>query len=494
MAIDPRTPVIIGVGQLTQRTDEGDPALEPVDMMVEALRRAATDSGGRGVLEAAREIEVVRLVSWRYGDPGALVAERLGLARSQVRTVTTNSGGNIVGHLMATIADGILAGEKDVVLLSGAEAWRTISAHRRDGTTPDWTVQPEGTEPDAVVGGDLDMYHPAELAREIRRPIEVYPLLENAIRVKAGRSLSDHRQVLGRLMAGFSAVAAANPYAWERSAISADDIVTPSPTNRMIGFPYTKLLCSNEMVDEAAAVILCSAGTARSLGVPEDRWVFPLAAAEAKAPAVSERHDLWSSPTVAAAGRTLWELSGMNADDVAHVDLYSCFPSAVQVQASELGFGLDRPLTVTGGMRFAGGPWNNYPMHAVATMVQRLREDAGAVGLCSANGGYVSKQATSLFSTTPAAGGYRHASAQAEADAQPRRQVDLEPSGPATIESYTVMHDRSGPERAILACLRPDGRRAWGIVTETAAMAEMEIEDPVGRKVELRPDGAAALV
>jgi acetyl-CoA C-acetyltransferase len=492
MALDARAPVIVGVGQLNQRTDRPEDALEPVDLMVEAARAAARDTGATALLDALDTVRVVNLLSWRYRDPGALVAERLGVP--DARTVYTEGGGQIVGTLVARTAADIAAGHVDVALLTGGEAWRTRTALKRAGDMPRWTEQPEGVAPGEMVGAPLDMWHPAELARNIRMPVQMYPLFENALRAAAGRTVADHQRHLGRLWAGFSDVAAANPNAWDQTIHSAEEIATPGPQNRMVGFPYTKLLCSNERVDQAAAVVMCSVERAGALGIPRDRWVFPHAVVEARAPNVSERLDLSSSTMVRLAGESLWKLLGSGADDVAHVDLYSCFPSAVEVQANELGFRLDRMLTVTGGMRFAGGPWNNYPMHALAALVDRLRADPGARGVLSANGGYITKLAVGAFSTEPPASGFRQESPQATLDAEPRREVELEPDGAATIETYTVMHDRTGePTEGIVACTMPDGRRAWGLVHDDDAVAAMTREEVIGRRVTLRPDGAATI-
>jgi acetyl-CoA C-acetyltransferase len=205
-----------------------------------------------------------------------------------------------------------------------------------------------------------------------------------------------------------------------------------------------------------------------------------VATAEAKDVYVSERWDLATSPMVGAAGRLLWSMAGVGPDDVGLVDLYSCFPSAVEVQAAELGFGLDRDLTVTGGMRFFGGPWNNYPMHAFVTMVERLRE-IGGLGLVTGNGGYITKQATTLLSASPPSGGFRLGSAQAEVDALPTRRVA--DAGTGVVETFTVSHDRNGPTRGVVAALLPDGRRCWGLVTEPAAMADLLATDPIGQPV-----------
>jgi acetyl-CoA C-acetyltransferase len=455
--------------------------------MAEALRRAAADSGAPGILDAAQSVRVVALLSRRYGDPAALVAGRLGLG--EVQTALTTDGGNSAGSLLGRSARSILDGELDVVLLTGGEAWATRTAARRSGTELAWATQADGVVPHLVVGSPLEMSHPAEVALGIRAPIEVYPLFEHALRARLGHTVDDHRAALGALWARFSAVAATNPHAWDRTAHPADDIVTPAPGNRMVAWPYTKLLCSNEQVDQGAGLILCSVGAARSLGVPADRWVFPVAVAEAKDTFVSERWDLAASPMVGAAGRLLWELAGVGPDDVGPLDLYSCFPSAVEVQAAELGFGLDRDLTVTGGMRFFGGPWNNYPMHAFVSMVELLRAEPG-LGLVTGNGGFITKQATTLLSSSPPEHEFRLGSAQVEVDALPRRAVADD--GPGVVETYTVTHDKAGPTRGVIAALLPDDRRAWGIVTEPAALAELLTTDPIGRPVDLH-DGVAEL-
>ena len=462
--------------------------------MADALRVAEGDSGVPGLLAEADGVRVVHSLSWPYHDPAAIVARILGLDRASVQTGHTTDGGNMPQTLLARTATEIAAGEHDVVLLTGGEAWRTRTAARRAGHDLPWTSDPDDAAPDVLIGGALDMTHPVEVALGIRRPTQVYPLFENALRAEAGRGIAEHQAHLGELYAAFNRVAVDNPNAWDHTPYSAVEIATPSPRNRLVGFPYTKLMCSNEQVDQAAGIIVCSFERAHGLGVPDDRMVFPHIVTEAAAPAVSERFDLWSSPAAAAVGHALWKLTGLGPLDVAHVDLYSCFPSAVQVQAAELGFRLDRQLTVTGGMRFAGGPWNNYVMHSLATMVDVLRHDPGSLGLVGANGGYISKLAVGLYSTDPPSDGFRPESAQAEADAAPRRGVDAEPDGRAIVDSCTVMHERSGdPVDGLLACLMPDGRRAWGSTTDADTLAAMTTEDVIGRTARLRPGAEAVL-
>ncbi len=492
--LDPRTPVLIGVGQLSQRVDRGAEVLEPVDLMVEALRRAEADSGGRDVLARADSIRVSRLLSWRYGDPGALVGERVGATPRQ--TLYTVMGGNYVQTLVNMSAADIAAGRADVVIITGAEAWRSRNQARAEGRALTWTTQSDDTTPTVSLGDDTPLSSPFEVERGVMLPVTVYPMFEVALGAAAGRSPDEQRRQAAQLWSDFSQVAATNPNAWIQQASTADEIATPTPANRMISYPYTKVMNSNNNVEQGAGLILSSVEAARSMGVPTDRWVFPVAGTDAHDHwFLSNRFDLCSSPAMRLAGARALELAGVGVDDLAYIDLYSCFPSAVQIAAAELGLGLDRPLTVTGGMSFAGGPWNNYPSHAIATLAQRLREDPGTVGLCSANGGYTTKHAFGVYTTTPPAAGYRGDDVQAQVDQTPSRPAADGYEGPVEVESYTVVHARDGEaERALYALLTPDGGRTWGSGRDPSTLAELESTECVGRPARLSGGGEVELL
>ncbi|MEY2566926.1 MAG: acetyl-CoA C-acetyltransferase [Actinomycetota bacterium] len=495
MPVDPRTPVVVGVGQTLRRLESAAGASEPADMVVEALRLAAEDSGaGSALLERADSVRVIEILSWRYPNPAALIAERV--AASPREQAKSSTGGNSPQMVLNDAAAAIQRGDLDVVLITGAEAMNTRVLARKTKDWLDWTTQPPETPAPLLLGTEQAGTNDVEMARALALPTQVYPIFENAVRAAAGEGIDEHQEKVAQLWSRFSAVAAANPYAWTPVARSAEEIRTVTPDNRMIGFPYPKYMNSNLQTDQAAAVVVCSVEAARSLGVPEDRWVFPHAGADAHDHWwVSERADLHSSPAIGAAGRALFELVGRGADDVAHVDLYSCFPSAVQIGAEELGLSLDRPLTVTGGLCFAGGPGNNYVTHSIASMVETLRADPGALGLVTALGWYVTKHSLGLYSTEPPAGGFRSARPQDEVDALPRRDYTGEHDGPVSIESYTVMHERDGsPSLAIVACLLPDGRRAWGNSREPALLKSLTTDDLVGAAAHLQADGTVDVI
>jgi acetyl-CoA C-acetyltransferase len=248
---------------------------------------------------------------------------------------------------------------------------------------------------------------------------------------------------------------------------------------------------SNNSVNQAAALLLCSLDRARSLGIADDRLVFPHAASEAAdTPFVSNRGDLSSSPAIAAAGKALLDAVETGVEEIAHIDVYSCFPSAVQVAASELGIGLDRQLTVTGGLTFAGGPWNNYVTHSIATMMDVLRRDPGSLGLCSANGGLLTKHALGIYSTRPGPGEFRVLRPEVPGGSSIRPVVERDASGPAVLEAYTVMHDEQGePETAIATALLPDGSRTWRTSQRGDLLRAMTREEFCGRTVQLLPAG-----
>ena len=502
---DPRAPVIVGVGQSLRRpgaaTDlAGLP--EPATMMVDALRSAGEDSGtGDRLLRRADSVRVVDTLSWRYPNAAALVASDLGAHPRE--TVRSAPGGNGPQLLVNDAAEAIAAGSLDIALIAGAEAVHTRLLARQAGPGGSrlrlpWSQGPAEAAPSRLVGHDRPGVSEAEAARSVSLPIQVYPVFENALRAAAGDGIDEHQARISRLWSRFSAVAARNPHAWSPTERSAEEIRTPSAHNRMVGFPYPKLMNANIQTDQAAALVLCSVEAARAAGVSPDRWVFVSGGSEAEDHwLVSERADLHSSPAIRLAGRTALDLAGIGIDEVGHVDLYSCFPSAVQIAAAELGLGLDdadRPLTVTGGLTFAGGPGNNYATHAIATMVGRLRADPGSHGLVTALGWFATKHAVGVYSTTPPSGGYRRGSPQAEVDALPARQPAPEHEGPVTVESYTVMHERDGtPGLGIVACLLPDGRRAWGNVTDPVVLKDMTHEEQCGRPALLRAGGTLEL-
>jgi acetyl-CoA C-acetyltransferase len=476
---------LVGVGQVLQRTDDLEAAKEPLELMVEATQRAAEDAGSRELLSRAGAVRVVRGM-WRYADPGRVVAQRIGCPGA--KTALTQYGGNYGQSATSKSFLDIQCGDLEVVVLTGAECGRTWARQSKQGKRVSWSAAP-GT-PDEMIGENLEMWHDAEVARDIRMPIQMYPIFEVALRAADGDGVQEHLRRVSELWAGFSAVAEKNPNAWIRERKTAEEIRTLGPENRPVSFPYPMLMNSNSRVDMGAALLLTHEGLARELGVPREKWVYPHAAAAANDHiSVSERDTLFESPAIRIAGRRALERAGIEAKDLGYRDLYSCFPSAVRVSARELGLDESQPLTVTGGLTFGGGPMNNYTMHGIARMAEVLREKPGAHGLVTGNGGFLTKHAFCVYSTEPPEHPFRHEDVQAEVDALPKRGVVVEHAGDVSIEAYSVMYDAEGARIAHVACRLPDGRRTWGNVTDRDIAETMTREEFCGRQASLGAGG-----
>ncbi|MEL7155212.1 MAG: acetyl-CoA acetyltransferase [Actinomycetota bacterium] len=490
MSIDPRTPVIVGVAQVKQRPDDLSEAVEAAALMEQVVRAAADDAGAPGLLAGLQYVGVVQ-GAWSYTDPARLVADALGA--TDATTAISANGGNTPQSFVNGLSARIAAGELDRAAIVGAETIWSRRRKKRAGMEVARTTQTDAT-PDEQFGDDVPMTTEFEMARGMEMPVNFYPMFDSAIRAARGETIDEHRDRLAELWARFNEVAVANPYSWFQTPMTAEEIRNPSPSNRMVGFPYTKSMNSNWDLDQGAAVILCSAEAAEAAGVDRSRWVFPWAGTDAHDTyAVSARRDLHSSPAIEAAGRRVFELAGVGADDVAHIDLYSCFPSAVQVGAAELGFGEDRQLTQTGGLTFAGGPLNNYVTHSIAAMVEVLRNDAGSVGLVSANGGFLTKHAIGLYATEPGPNPYRTEDVQETVDQVPSTPVEEDHAGPVTVEAYTVMHDADGAQAGLCALRTPGGGRTWGRVDDRTVAEEMTRTEMIGTAGQLDPAGALTL-
>lgn len=490
MNLDARTPVVIGVGQVNQRED--DAAVSPVDLMA----AAAGSAGDPRVLRAVDSIRVVNLLSWRYRDPGLLLGEQIGAA--DVNTRYSAVGGNTPQSLMNQACRDIQDGRAAVVLIAGGETWRTRMRLRAKGIKPEWTRQGEDVPVPPGGDGGVPMAGPAEEKVGLDRPSSVYPIFEQAIRIANGESVGAHRQRIGELWAQFNNVAQGNPHAWSRDALSADQIWQPGPDNRMISWPYPKLMNSNNMVNQAAAVIVCSVAKAKELRVPRQDWVFPHAGTDSHDTyEIAERAELHRCPAIRIGGARVLELAGVGVDDLDYVDIYSCFPSAVQVAAVELGLPVgeaDRPLTVTGGLTFAGGPWNNYVTHSIATMVELLRANPGRRGLITANGGYLTKHSFGVYSATPPPAGFRWEDVQPIVDQEPTRRALVEWEGPGTVEAWTTTFDREGsPQKVYLAVRTPDDARTWAFIDDPDVAAHTVSEDIAGAKVDVHRDGRTVI-
>jgi acetyl-CoA C-acetyltransferase len=480
--MDPRSPVLVGVGAEVRR-DDHLPGLDHIGLMVAAAEQAFADAGVDSSLTGA---VLVPRGSWGAGDPERTVAQRLGAPGA--RTTMAELGIpqlSIMRRACELIADGTV----DVALVVGAETRHRSGVAKRAGV--ELPAAPGTGEPadEVLKPADEFMTRP-EIERKLTVPAHQYAVIESTLRAAAGRTPAEHAAHLGRLWSGFAEVAAANPDAWDRSHPSADEIATPGPRNRMLAAPYTKLLCSQWNVDQAGAMVFLSARAAEAAGVASDRWVHPLGFAESNLMLpMPTRRDIHRWPAFAVAAERLFELTGRSVADVGPVDLYSCFPAAVETFAIELGLPFDRPLTVTGGMTFGGGPLNNYTFQSVVAMARRLRDEPGAIGLTTSVSGLLTKPAIALWSTDPGDRPFAWADVTDEAKAATATvEVDGDLTGAGTVVGCTVLYEDGEPTTGV-AVVQIGAARTIALTDDRKTALGMTQEEWVGRGVTVHEVG-----
>ncbi|BBH70046.1 hypothetical protein ACTI_67310 [Actinoplanes sp. OR16] len=498
--LDPRTPIVVGVGQVSELLDS--PAYQrrsPVDLAADATREALADTGANtaavtaaiDTIAATRQFEnstpMARAPLGRSDNFPRSVAGRLGA--NPRRAVLEVVGGQSPQHLVNEFAAVIAAGDAEVVVLTGSEAISTIEAFAKAEDKPDFTEHAEGDLEDRGYGlkGLMSMH---QASHGLTDAPSQYALFDNARRARLKLSREEYAQAIGELFAPFTKVAAANPHSSAPVERSAAELVTPTAANRLIADPYTRYVVARDKVNQGASVVLMSMAAAKRLGVPTDRWVFLPGHADLRERDLMDRADLSSSPASVLAARHALDVAGIGFDELAFIDLYSCFPSPVFNLADAFGLKPDDPrgLTVTGGLPFFGGAGNNYSMHAIAEIVQRVRRQPGSYGFVGANGGSMNKYSAGVYTTTPSQWRADDSAAlQAEVNAWPAPVEARRADGWATIETYTVKHGRDGTRTGVvIGRLESDGRRFVALAEDAGLLAA---EQPIGQRVHVHSTG-----
>ncbi|HTT96481.1 MAG TPA: acetyl-CoA acetyltransferase [Rhizomicrobium sp.] len=507
-SINDRTPILVGAAQFTQRTArEGKVAegLSPIAMMAKVARDAFADTGAKDLAAAIDTVAVVRFTADSPGDQGRLPKRTfrnppLSLANhlniKPRRALYTATGGNTPQWLVNRTAEEIARGECEAALLAGAEYIATMIGAMKQGIDLGWDKGADhdpGSDPEQI-GNQRSGTNDYEARYGLRFPVNVYPLFENGLRGQAGRSPGAHLKWLGEFFSPFTKVASENPYSWFPTYRSPEEISTPSEKNRFVGYPYTKYLNAVIEVDQAACVVMTSVGKARALGIPESKWVYLHGCGDANDIwNVSERVNYYSSPAIREIGKRAFAMAGKSIADMNYIDLYSCFPSAVEIGCREFGIATNDPrgLTITGGLPYFGGAGNDYVMHSIVMMMQKLRAKPGTFGLCTGNGWYVTKHSAGIYSTMPREGAWQRdnpASYQKDIDAEAHPEVIEQPSGRATVETYTVITDRKGKRFGLIVGRDEQNRRFLANTPEDdLTLDRMMHEEMLGRVGDVTP-------
>src|SRR6202790_5680044 len=479
---DDRIPVIVGVGEITDRPKEINEGLEPLALLEHALKRAEADSGGK-LLGEIQSLDIVNFLSWRYRDPEKQLCDRLGIQPAHAYYGPV--GGESPIRYLHEAAQRIARRECSVAAVCGAEAQSTATKAERAGVELPWTPFAHDV-PEPKRGAAFQK--PMAETLGVFRPITGYPYYEAATSAHWGQPPREAMAESGALWSTYSAVASQNPNAWLKRRFAPNEITTPTPDNRLIAWPYTKLMVANPTVNMGAAVLMTSVAKARAAGIPEDRLVHVWGGASAEEPRdYLVRDQFYESHPQNAVLKAVMDLAGGDGKAFDAIELYSCFPCVPKMARRTLGLGPDVQPTVTGGLTFFGAPLNTYMTHAACAMVRKLRNGA-KLGLLYGQGGFVTKHHALVLSRQPLQAPLaQDTSVQAEADRHRRAVPDFvtEASGKGSVESFTVIYGRNGEaEHGVVMLRTSDQARALARVPandgETLAHLTNLDRTPVG--------------
>jgi len=454
---DDRIPVIVGVGEIVDRPEKITEGLEPLTLLEQALKRAEADSGGKLIGDIG-SLDVVNFLSWRYRDPEMQLARRLGITPTHLYYGPV--GGESPIRYLHEAAQRIARGECSVAAVCGAEAQSTATKAERAGLTPPWTPFAHDVE-EPKRGAAFQK--PLAVKLGVFRPVTVYPFYEAATSAHWGQTPREAVAESGQLWSTYSAVASQNPNAWLKRRFSPNEITTPTADNRLIAWPYTKLMVANPTVNMGGAVLLTSLAKAKAAGIAEDRLVHIWGGASAEEPRdYLLRDQFYESHPQNAVLQAVMDLVGGDGRKFDAIELYSCFPCVPKMARRTLGLGADVQPTVTGGLTFFGAPLNTYMTHAACAMVPKLRNGA-RLGLLYGQGGFVTKHhALVLSRQVPQEALAQDASVQAEADRNKRAVPDFvtEAKGRGAVESFTMLYGRNGDiEHGVVMLRTAEGAR-----------------------------------
>ena len=495
MPVDPRTPILVGVGQFTERIDDpGYRGMSAVELATEAARAALADTGADASSVAGAIDTVFGMRQFEISGP---MPATLGKSNNYPRSVMQRLGGNparvvlepVGGQgpqkLVAEAGAAIVAGDADVVMIMGSEPGSTAKYFADRDDKPDFTEHVEGQLEDRGHGiySYIDEY---TVTHGLTGAPVQYGLLDNARRARLGLGVQEYRHAMAELFAPMSKVAAKNPFSSSPVERSVEEIETVTDDNRMICDPYPRYLVARDTVNQGAALLMMSVEAARRHGVPQDKWVFVHGHSDLVEQALLSRVDMGASPAAVHAVQEALRVAGLGVGDIATFDLYSCFPFPVFVASEALGVSGDDPrgLTLTGGLPYFGGPGNSYSAHAIAETVAQMRNAPGDFGFVGANGGIMSKYSVGIYSTEPVEWrSSRSAELTERVAALPTVPVTKQPEGSGVVETYSVRYDWPVRTGIIVGRLDADGSRFMATTTDDELVALMADADPLGAKV-----------
>ena len=483
-------PVIVGASQYTQPKETQNP-LDPLKLIAKVSQLAIKDTEITNIKEFIDAVYLVHFASWSYEDAPAELCKMLGI--KPTNKSFSSGGGNTSLRLLNEAALSITKGKSKMVLLTGGETWYSTTLARKGKRILNW---PQLKESKYTEAGKMKRLSEFEVKYKLYTPSLTFALLETALRAASGRSLEDHQLSIGKLYEKFSLIGSNNPFAWSKKSRTAQEIITSTPKNRNVSHPYTKYMCSNPFVDQSGAILLTSQEFAEDLNIEPSKWIYLMGGGNLQnIYNITQRPSLVNSPAVEHASRLSLAQAGLKIEDIDLFDFYSCFPSMVQLIRNVLNIEEDdpRPFTITGGMAFSGGPWNNYSLHPVITAVDLIRKNPSLKIMQVANGGYNTKLSVGIYGKTPPQKQWstdEFLEMQKEILKEELPKPVEKAEGTLTIEAYTIIYKREGtPEYGVVLGSLENGSRTLALLKEeTITLLNLSQQELVGREFNVYHD------
>ena len=482
-------PIIVGAAQFTQRKGTPHP-LDSLSLMVKTGQMAIENTQTKKIINFIDAIYMVNISSWSYGDAPSELSEKLNITPKE--KIYLPDGGHSPQMLVNRAAKAISSGEHRCVLITGGEAAYSIKKLFKGEPPKHWQKK---RTPKYINGETWDV---SQIDRKygLYYPSLTYAIFETALRTSSGRSIAEHNKYMGELLERFSKIASKNPFSWTQKYYSADEIITPSPKNRRIVYPYTKRMCANNFVDQAGTIIITSEEIAKSLRIDRTNWIYIMGGTDLKnINEIYRRPKLDTSPAVREGSQIALRQAGLKLSEIDKFDLYSCFPSIVEIFMKELGIKDDDPrdLTVTGGLPYFGTPLSNYSLHAIINTVELIRDNPSLKIMIIANGGYNTKQSIGIYGTIPPTiewGVQDVSEIQKSILKKSLPNIVEKVNGKLTVEGYSIIYDRTGqPKRGVLVGFLENGGRALAIITtEYGMLLTLENQELVGKNFVIKYD------
>ncbi len=476
-------PVIVGVSQYTQPKNTRNPK-HPLELMTIVTEDSIRDTSVSRIKGFIDTIYMININSWSYKDAPRELSDIIGITPKT--TIYLPDGGNSPQMLLNRAAIALSNNSAKAILIVGAEAAYSTYMAQKGKISLNW---PERKDPDYMEGKLWHGTTEFENNYEFIRPPLTYALFESALRAKSGASIQEHQVYLGRLFQKFSEISAKNRYSWSSKTFTPNEIYSASEKNRNVNHPYTKRMCANMFVDMSCSVLLTTERLAEELTIPNSRMVYLMGGANFENIfSVVRRPKLYNSPAIRMASEAALNQAGLSLDEIDMFDLYSCFPSIVQIAMKEIGIPSDdkRPLTITGGMSFFGAPWSNYSLHAIATAVELIRRNPPLKIMVIANGGYNTKESIGIYGKSPPQIKWGEKN-YIELQKSLLTHILPEPveiaNGEIVVDAYTIKYTRDGiPDNAIIVGSFKDGRRTIVKMEKDLILKlKLETEELVGK-------------